>query len=250
MELQSHFKLLSVSHTSLKACIGQHVVVIGGVKFESRLQTVAWVEKHLPSAAYFVFNDVITVLDSLVSYRLSNKEFIEGEYRASRGQFDNAVVARVTASFGRELPQIFGRVETSPSGSLPSSIHPLPSIKVYELFNSPGTHSGIKHQITDNISHILSSINNDISSRLAGLPVALMLANTFLVNAKSSIESLLTWMDSFYHELQASDSSSKDAWLLVCSCVRFYFKELRKVRTPAQAALNMASPVKRAVSYI
>ena len=52
-------------------------------------------------------------------------------------------------------------------------------------------------------------------------------------------------MDSFYHELQASDSSSKDAWLLVCSCVR-----LRKVRTPAQAALNMASPVKRAVSYI
>ena len=57
-----------------------------------------------------------------------------------------------------------------------------------------------------------------------------MLANTFLVNAKSSIESLLTLMDSFYYELQAGDSSSKDALLLVCSCVRCYFKELRKVR--------------------
>ena len=72
VELQSHFKLLSASHTSLKTCIGQHVVDIGGVKFESRLQTVAWVEKQLPSAAYFVFNDVIMVLDSLVSSHLSD----------------------------------------------------------------------------------------------------------------------------------------------------------------------------------
>ena len=156
----------------------------------------------------------------------------------------------MAASFGHELSQIFGRAETSPSGSLPSSIHPLPSIKVYELFNSPGTHSGIKHQITDNISHILSSINNDISSRLAGLPVALILANTFLVNAKSSIESLLTWMDSFYHELQAGDPSSKDAWLLVCSCKRYLFKELRKITSSDQAASDMSSPVECTGSYI
>ena len=146
MELQSHFKLLSASHTSLKACIGQHVVDISGAKFESRLQAVTWVEKNLPSTAYFIFNDVVMGLDSLVSSHLSDKEFIEGEYRASRGQFDNAVVARVADSFGRELPQIFGRAETSSSGSLPSFIHSLPSIKFYESFNSPGMHSGIKQK--------------------------------------------------------------------------------------------------------
>lgn len=39
--------------------------------------------------------------------------------------------------------------------------------------------------------HILSSITSDISSRLAGLTVALMLANTFLVNAKFSIDSVM-----------------------------------------------------------
>ena len=74
--------------------------------------------------------------------------------------------------------------------------------------------------------HILSSITSDISSRLASLTVALMLANTFLVNAKSNIELLLTWMDSLYHEFQTSDSSSKDAWLLVYYCVRYYFKRV------------------------
>ena len=37
-ELQNCFKLLSVSHKSLKACIGQHVDNISRIKFESRLK--------------------------------------------------------------------------------------------------------------------------------------------------------------------------------------------------------------------
>ena len=233
MELQHHFKLFSASHKPLKACIGQHMVDIGGVKFKSRLQTVAGVEKNLPSASFFFFNAVITVLDSLVSSHLLDKEFIEGEYRASRIQFDNAVADRVATSFGRELPQNSSRAEASSLGSLSSSTHPSPSIKIYQSFNTPGTHSGIKQQITDDMSHILSSITSDIASRLAGLPVALMLAKSLFVNAKSSIDYLLNWMNSFYHELQASDFSSVHAWSLVCSCVRCYFKELCKVRAPA-----------------
>ena len=47
MELQHHFKLFSASHKPLKACIGQHMVDIGGVKFKSRLQTVAAGSKNI-----------------------------------------------------------------------------------------------------------------------------------------------------------------------------------------------------------
>ena len=104
----------------------------------------------------------------------------------------------MAVSFGPELPQIFGRVESSTSSTLLSSTHPLPSIKLYDNFASPGTHSRIKQQITDDIAHILSSITSDISSRLAGLPVALMLANTFLVNAKSRIEFFLSRASSWW----------------------------------------------------
>ena len=46
----------------------------------------------------------------------------------------------------------------------------------------------LSKKITDDMSHILSSIISDISLRLTGLPVGLMLANTFLVNTKSSIK--------------------------------------------------------------
>ena len=62
--------------------------------------------------------------------------------------------------------------------------------------------------------------------------------------------SLLTWIVSFYQELQAgSQFSPKDAWLLVCSCVRSYFKALRKIRAPTQAASNMSSKSNRAGAY-
>ena len=57
-------------------------------------------------------------------------------------------------------------------------------------------------------------------------------------------------MDSFFHELQVGDSSSKDTWLLVCCCIRYFFKELRKIRSSDQAALDMSFPVECARSYI
>ena len=50
--------------------------------------------------------------------------------------------------------------------------------------------------------NVVSTITSETSSRLAGLPVALMLANTFIVNARSHIDSLLAWIESFCQELQ------------------------------------------------
>ena len=95
--------------------------------------------------------------------------------------------------------------------------------------------------------NVVSTITSDISSRLAGLPVALTLTNNFLVNARSHIDSLLTRIEFFYQELQqGGQSSTKEAWLLVCSCVRYYFKELCKMWAPAQNASNMASTSDRA----
>ena len=193
---------------------------------------------------------MITLLDALGSVHLSNKDFMEEKYHASRGKFDNETAARFAASFSRELPQIFGRVESS-SSIQSSSSHPLPSVKEYDNFNSPVSHSGVKQRINDEMINVTATITSDISSRLAGLPISLMLANTFLVNARSTVDSLLTWMESFYQELQqGGQSTSKNAWLLVCSCVRCYFKELRKVRAPAQTASNMSSPINIAGAYL
>ena len=142
------------------------------------------------------------MFDSSVESRL-----LGGKYYDSRGKFDNEIAARVIASFGRELPIIFGRAESSSGGVPSSSVHSFPAIKAYDAFNASSTNSGIKQQINDEMLNVVATITSDISSRLAGLPVALMLANTFLVNARSHVDSLLTWIESFYQELQQGEGT-------------------------------------------
>ena len=53
--------------------------------------------------------------------------------------------------------------------------------------------------------------------------------------------SLVSWMENFQQELSsAGQSSPKEAWLLVCSCVRGFFQQLEKVRAPAAASSDDA----------
>ena len=250
LELQGLVSSIESQIIDLKSSISQEVVVLGGVKFESLRQTTQWVRANLPSGAYHLFHDTPTLLDAFDGSHLSTKDFLDETYHAARGgHFDNASEARASASFARELPPIFGKVASSTSTSSSSTIHPLPSMKAYVDFNS--TDIGIKQTIIDEMDNVVDSITSDVSACLHSSPVALMLANTLLVQSKSIVDSLLTWIESFYQELKmGSHSSPKDAWLLVCSCVRAYFKTLRKVRAPAQAASNMSSKMDRAGAYL
>ena len=111
------------------------------VKFESLPQMIDWVKSQLPSGSYHVFMDMNTLSDALGSSHLSDKEFFDERYHAQKGRFENESAARVAASFDRELPTIFGKIETSTSTTTSS---PLPVVKSYVAFNVPETHSGVK----------------------------------------------------------------------------------------------------------
>ena len=119
------------------------MVEIGGETFESLRQTAEWVRFHLPSGAYFDFNNVIALLDALGGVHLSNKNFIEEKYHVSCGRFKNEISARFHASFSRELLHFFGRIESS-SSIQSSCSDPLPSVKEYGNFNALVSHSGVK----------------------------------------------------------------------------------------------------------
>ena len=178
------------------------------------------------------------------------KSFLDETYHAARGDhFDNASEARASTSFARELPPTFRRVASSTSTSSSSTVQPLPSMKAYVYFNSPDT--GIKQKIFDEMDNVVESITSDVSACLHATPAAFILSDTLLVQYKSIVDSLLTWIAHLYQVLKmGSHSSPKYDRLLVSSCVRAYFKALRKVRAPAQAASNMASKTYRAVAYL
>ena len=99
---------------------------IGGVKVESLPQTITWGQSHLPSSSYHVFMDMNTLLYTLgsfyLSFHLSDKDFIDEKHYAQKGRFENESVARVTTSFGQELPTIFGKMKISASSTVSSSL--------------------------------------------------------------------------------------------------------------------------------
>ena len=246
--VQAQISQLFSLQKKLQACIGQVVVELGGVKFESPPQTIAWVKSNLPSDSYHVFMDLNTLLDALRSSHLSDKDFIDEKYHAQKDKFENESAAKVAVSFGPELPTIFGKMETSASSTASS---PLPALKSYVAFNAPETHSGVKQRIINEMNNSFNSITSDISFCLSDHPSALMVANTFLLNSKAAIDSMLTWMDFFFQELKAGGQpDTSEAWFLAYSCIGGYFKELRKVRAPAQVASNMSSVTDRAGNYL
>ena len=131
LALKSSLSSIVERQKDMQACIGQLSVEIGGVRFESLPQTITWVRTNLLSGAYYLFLDAPILLDMVTSSNMSDKEFLEEKFQASRGKFENETAAKVAASFNRELPSIFGRVDATSSGHLVST-HPLPLIKLRE----------------------------------------------------------------------------------------------------------------------
>ena len=192
---------------------------------------------ELPSNAYFVFQNVITLLDFIGTSNLSDGEFLDGQYKASRANYANDSAARCAASFLRELPSLFGRVEPSSVGGHPASTHPLLSIHDYRRFNAADNLSGVKQRIIGKMTTTVSRIKALISQRLAGNVVANTVTLNFLLKSQEVVLSLISRMENFQQELSsAGQSSPKEAWLLVCSCVRGFFQQLEKVRSPTSTS--------------
>ena len=67
--------LLRSTLDNLSSRIEQEVIEIGGVQCQSLSQTIAWVRQELPSNAYFVFQDIMTLMDLLGTSNLSYNDF-------------------------------------------------------------------------------------------------------------------------------------------------------------------------------
>ena len=99
------------------------------------------------------------------------------------------------------------------------------------------------------MSNTISRLNAEITQRLAGDIVVNSVALNLLMKSQEAVLSLISWMDNFQQELSsAGQSSPKEVWLLVCSCVRGFFQQLEKVRAPTSASSDDAAV--RAGSYL
>lgn len=136
-------------------------------------------------------------MDLIDTSNLSDSDFLDGKYKASRANFVNDFAAQCTPSFGRELLTLFDRAEPSLSGSQLASTHPLPSINHYKSFNAPNNLSGVKQRITQKMSNTVSRLNAKIAQRLSGNVVANSVALKFLTKSQKAVLSLFRgWITS------------------------------------------------------
>ena len=80
--LTTKMNVLTIGHKELQLSIGQDMMIIESVKFESLPQSTAWFVANLSSRSYHVFTYMNTFLDVLDSSHMSDKEFIDEKYHA------------------------------------------------------------------------------------------------------------------------------------------------------------------------
>ena len=111
--LSSELWLLKSSVCDLLSRIGQDAIEVGGVHSQSLSQTFAWFRSHLPSNAYFVFQDVMTLLNLIGASNLTDNKFLDGYYKVNRANFVNDSTTQYAASFRRELTFVIIRRSVS-----------------------------------------------------------------------------------------------------------------------------------------
>ena len=81
--LTAEIASLRESHHELTTRMGYEAVEIGGIQFQSLRQTIGWVRDELPSLAYFVFQDTVTLFAMIGSINRSDDNVLGGQLKAS-----------------------------------------------------------------------------------------------------------------------------------------------------------------------
>ncbi len=78
---------------------------LGGNLFQSRADVCLFVEKHVPSNAFHLFHDVVTLLESLTTSHVERKDVLQEWYQSAKVGVNEAA-ARHMASFRLVLPTV------------------------------------------------------------------------------------------------------------------------------------------------
>lgn len=208
---------------------------LGGNLFQSRADVCLFVEKHVPSNAFHLFHDVVTLLESLTTSHVERKDVLQEWYQSAKVGVNEAA-ARHMASFRLVLPTVFGRVK---DGSPTTGKHHLPAIKSFKEWNTYDGVSGVKSYINTGMEDLKYQLRQDIdhSFNLEQHYNARLLAMEMHELSQNFVLEMSSWMDAFYQELVTTSEASEDeAWDVVGACIRKVFEILRVPRAQASNA--------------
>jgi hypothetical protein len=135
---------------------------LGGNLFQSRTDVLLFVEQHVPSNAFHLFHDVVTLLESLTTSHVERKDVLQEWYQSSKVGVNEAAARHMT-SFRLVLPTVFGRVK---DGTPTTGRHHLPAIKSFKEWNTYDGVSGVKSYINTGMEDLKYQLCQDIDHKL------------------------------------------------------------------------------------
>lgn len=234
----------------LEARVSTKPVHIGARTFLSYPDTLAYVIKNVPPNIYFLFHDVMTLLESIAEAYTSKAEVLMEMQAGKKVGFANEAEAIIVASFKTLMPTVFSR---SKDGGVPNATGnlPLPAVKSYHAWNPFDGATGVKQFIEKGMDDLRLSLGNDVDTFFAEHDEARMLAAELLTRSRTFITEMCSWMDSFYGELVSqSQITPEEAWELVAACVKKFFETLRAVRAPAANASSDKDESAKCAKYL
>jgi len=102
-----------------------------------------FVERRVPSNSFYLFHDVVTLMESLSMAHVERKDMLQEWYQSTKVGINEAS-ARHMASFRLVLPTVFSRTR---EGAPVSARHHFPALKSFKDWNNYDGVSGVKGYI-------------------------------------------------------------------------------------------------------
>jgi hypothetical protein len=222
---------------------------LGGEAFQSRVDVLAFVEGHVPSNCFYLFHDVVTLMESLTTSHVERKDVLQEWYQSSKVGVNEASACHM-ASFHLILPTVFGRTK---EGTATSPKHHLPSVKLFREWNTFDGVSGVKGNIAAGMEDLKYQFRQDIDHSLSldQHTKARLLATEMHECSQNFVMEMSSWMDAFFQELVAtSEASEEEAWEVVGACIRKVFEVIRIPRVQAANATMDVDPKSQCATYL
>lgn len=144
----------------LEARLTTHnILKLGGFVFQSRVDVALFVESKMPTNAFCMFHDVVTLMERLSGSYVEQKEVINELYQATKVGLDERK-AWHAASFKIIYPTVFGYVK---EGTTNVKNH-LPAVKSFKEWNSFDAESGVKTFILNGMEVLKLQLYQDIAN--------------------------------------------------------------------------------------
>lgn len=210
-------------------------IFMGGIKFSSERDCMAFVSEHLTDPNFGLLTDMVSLLQKIQTRIPTNESVISEHYKAGQVKLDK-IEAGVIASYSITMPNVFNK---STEDILSSHNHPIPQCKTYKEWSSPN--NGLREKIARKLLNEMTSA----TSRIQALQLNVTARSVFsemLTSSREQWNATAQWLDTSYQTNTSVYSLSADeAYSLAGKGLRAVFLQLRERRVAAQDVMTAST---------